>query len=181
MEMGDYIISIMENNINTGVRKNNPYRVNLSGELSDDDRLKITKYLVDNRGIETNYSVDFVDGTALHCNAKIPESFRNQAELFKNPDGFNLNRYFEKSLRLHLKHTHSIKFITRKNGNVNLSDRNGNTPLHWAADLQQVEIVKLLLQHGAIYNVINLNGSTPLEDLTSRHTDLLNEKGKKIV
>ena len=40
--------------------------MNLSGELSDDDRLKITKYLVDNRGIETNYSVDFVDGTACH-------------------------------------------------------------------------------------------------------------------
>ncbi|XP_065562277.1 uncharacterized protein LOC136028392 [Artemia franciscana] len=124
---------------------------------------------------------DTIEYLLVHCNANIPESFRNQAELFKNPDGFNLNRYFERSLRLHFKDPFWIKFITRKNGNVNLTDRNGNSLLHWAAELQQIEIVELLLQHGAMYNVINLNGSTPLEVLTSRHPDLLNEKGEKIV
>ena len=50
-----------------------------------------------------------------------------------------------------------------------------------AAELQQIEIVELLLQHGAMYNVTDLEGSSPLDVLTSRHPNSLNENGEKIV
>lgn len=39
----------------------------------------------------------------------------------------------------------------------------GNAPLHYAAEFSHFEIVKLLLSHGAVYNLKSENGKTPLQ------------------
>ncbi|XP_065580150.1 uncharacterized protein LOC136040011, partial [Artemia franciscana] len=142
--------------------------------------LTINDEIEHSRDIITRQVEDTIKYMIVHCNANIPKSFRNQAQFLKNPDGFNLSIYLERSPRLDFKDTDRRKFVIRKGGDVNLTDRNGRTPLHWAAELQQIEIVELLLQHGAMYNVIDFRGSSPLDLLTSRHPDSLNEKGKKI-
>lgn len=51
-----------------------------------------------------------------------------------------------------------------KNGlNINNKDVNGNTPLHYAAVSGHINIVRLLLESGAIHNIENKQGKTPLQ------------------
>ena len=45
---------------------------------------------------------------------------------------------------------------------VGATDKLGNTPLHYAADRNQVEMAKLLLDLGAAADPVNRNGMTPL-------------------
>lgn len=45
---------------------------------------------------------------------------------------------------------------------LNIMDSSGNTPLHWAAEKNQVESVKFLLSQGANPNLRNNNMMAPL-------------------
>ncbi len=45
---------------------------------------------------------------------------------------------------------------------VNAKDVNGNTPLHHAADMCNLDSARLLLAHKADVNAVNLAGETPL-------------------
>ncbi|XP_043922216.1 transient receptor potential cation channel subfamily A member 1-like [Protopterus annectens] len=45
---------------------------------------------------------------------------------------------------------------------LNMSDLNGNTPLHWAVEKNQVESVKMLLDNGADPNILNRYQLSPL-------------------
>ena len=52
---------------------------------------------------------------------------------------------------------------------VNTPDRAGWTPLHFAAQTQSAEMVKLLLDHGAAVDPIDRYGNTPLSTAVSRY------------
>ncbi|KAK2708962.1 uncharacterized protein LOC136028431 [Artemia franciscana] len=72
-------------------------RVNLNGELSDDDRLKITKYLVDNGAIKTNFFVGVVKKTACHYTKILAAAARDghikTFQHFESEDKDNLNNH----------------------------------------------------------------------------------------
>lgn len=52
---------------------------------------------------------------------------------------------------------------------VNLEDKLGNTPLHFAATLEQKDIVELLLKHGANINALNHAGRSALFEAVRLH------------
>jgi len=56
------------------------------------------------------------------------------------------------------------EFVEKENMNVNMSDGGvfERTPLHWAADFNQVEVMKYLVSKGAKVNAKDHYGITPL-------------------
>lgn len=48
--------------------------------------------------------------------------------------------------------------------NVNIHDKNGKTPLHFAAIYKQFDCTKILIDFGAHVNATDVNGNTPLFD-----------------
>jgi uncharacterized protein len=58
---------------------------------------------------------------------------------------------------------------------INSIDKDGNTALHFAADRGYIEIVKLLLSRGALLNLVDTEGNTPLMLATlCEHNDVIN-------
>jgi len=53
--------------------------------------------------------------------------------------------------------------------NIHATDNDGSTPLHFAAEYGNLEVVKLLLKRGADKNLKDKYGNTPLESAKSRH------------
>ena len=55
------------------------------------------------------------------------------------------------------------KFVETQNMSVNMADHaNKRTPMHWAADFGQVEVMTYLLAKGANVNAKDQHGITPL-------------------
>ena len=52
---------------------------------------------------------------------------------------------------------------------VNLADRAGWTPLHFAAQVQSAEMIKLLLERGAAVDPVDRHGNTPLMTAVSKY------------
>ncbi|WP_265022573.1 ankyrin repeat domain-containing protein [Wolbachia endosymbiont (group B) of Ischnura elegans] len=46
-----------------------------------------------------------------------------------------------------------IELSSRRKANINAADRNGETPLHYAAKRNRLEQVKLLLKKGAVIDI----------------------------
>lgn len=55
-----------------------------------------------------------------------------------------------------------VRTLIQQKVDVSAADATGETPLHWAAHLSEIEIVQLLLRGGAKANVKNVYGVTPL-------------------
>ena len=53
-------------------------------------------------------------------------------------------------------------FIEQRGISVNARHKNGNTPLHFAAAYNHVEVLDYLISKGALINATNVLGSTPL-------------------
>jgi ankyrin repeat protein len=45
---------------------------------------------------------------------------------------------------------------------VNARDKDGNTPLHFAASWSRPDVIRLLLDHGADPTIANYTGATPV-------------------
>ena len=62
---------------------------------------------------------------------------------------------------------------------VNLANKEGNTPLHWACVNNQKQIVVVLLQAGASASALNIHEMTPVDEALNREyqdiVDLINE------
>ncbi|EAY19427.1 ankyrin repeat protein, putative [Trichomonas vaginalis G3] len=56
----------------------------------------------------------------------------------------------------------SAEILLNCGANPNLKDGNQETPLHFAAKSNSLDIVSTLISHGADINAINVNGWTPL-------------------
>jgi ankyrin repeat protein len=78
---------------------------------------------------------------------------------------------------------HEVPYLIRGGADVNLQDKNGYTPLHFAAQEQEVEIARLLLDHGASINAQDRHGNTPLSTAVFNYSgdgsviQLLRERG----
>jgi ankyrin repeat protein len=44
---------------------------------------------------------------------------------------------------------------------IDAQNHRGSTPLHWAANIGRIGVVRLLLEHGADVNLRDGNGNTP--------------------
>jgi ankyrin repeat protein len=66
-----------------------------------------------------------------------------------------------------------VKLLLEHGADPNTQDEYGDTPLHWAAFGDNVEVVKLLLEYGADPTVKDKDGRTPL--------DLARVKGRREV
>ncbi len=60
---------------------------------------------------------------------------------------------------------HVVEFLIEKGANLGArpKDEHGGTPLHWAAALGRIEMVKQLLSAGADINAPDNHGYTPLD------------------
>jgi ankyrin repeat protein len=73
-----------------------------------------------------------------------------------------------------------LELLIKKGINVNEGDYDKRTPLHVASAGNQIEAVKLLLEHGADINPFDRWGSTPLNDADNKDIEaLLLSKGAK--
>jgi aryl-alcohol dehydrogenase-like predicted oxidoreductase len=66
-------------------------------------------------------------------------------------------------------HVAIVHAFIAKGADVNLADRNGGTPLHWAAARGLRDIAELLLAKGAEPNVKDADGETPLDVARARN------------
>ena len=64
--------------------------------------------------------------------------------------------------------------------NINLADKDGNTPLHTAASRRLNSIVQLLVERGAKLDVENKNGQTPVALVSSPNAASTAELLKKL-
>ncbi|MCS5711859.1 ankyrin repeat domain-containing protein [Candidatus Berkiella aquae] len=71
------------------------------------------------------------------------------------------------------------KLLTAKPHHVNIQDRYGMTPLHYAAKYGQLESVSILLQRGANINQVDCDGYPPIFYATSRIKRFLLSQGAK--
>lgn len=76
-------------------------------------------------------------------------------------------------------HVAIVHAFIAKGADVNRADRNGGTPLHWAAARGLKEIAELLLAKGARPNVKDGDGETPLDVARARNkADLIELLGR---
>ena len=57
-----------------------------------------------------------------------------------------------------------VSKLIEANANVNVKDKDLNSPLHFAASSYQTAIADFLLKHGALPNAENAHGNTPLSN-----------------
>ena len=63
------------------------------------------------------------------------------------------------------------KLLLKRGANVNEKDKNYSTPLHLASYHTRLEIVRVLLNHGAITDVVNNQGKTPSQIIIRSNGD----------
>lgn len=73
----------------------------------------------------------------------------------------------------------STRILIKAGANVNIRDRNQNTPLHDAAVSYTVQTMRLLLRAGAFVNAKNKDGNTPLH-LVSKY-DVITQTHEKVI
>ena len=141
--------------------------VNYSSDLSDDERLRITKYLVDNGGIETTQMV----ALAL---AKREDSFYTKILATAARDGhIKTFQYFASQDRCNLTIPLNMAFKTNNFNiiqhiydshieNIELHE-SGNSALHFAISFgANLKIIKYLIDRGENVNAKNMLGQSPL-------------------
>lgn len=77
-------------------------------------------------------------------------------------------------------HVRILELLIKKGININEGDYDKRTPLHVASAANQLETVRVLLDHGANVNPFDRWGSTPLNDAENKEIEaLLISKGAK--
>lgn len=106
---------------------------------------------------------DYVDGVAwlLENGAQINDKHKTYPlyEMQDLSDDYRmtlLEEAFEKE------NAEAIALFVKHGASVNVSDQEGNTPLHYVCGMGNVDLVKLMLEKGANVNAVNTEGVTPL-------------------
>ena len=61
------------------------------------------------------------------------------------------------------------KILIAQGADINSQDKNGTTPLHWAATVGNTKIVELLISHNANVNALDFSHKTPLFEAARLH------------
>lgn len=71
--------------------------------------------------------------------------------------------------------THLLHELLLLGANPNVTDADGNTPLHFAASFNDAQAIRLLLDYGAELSVHNAAGLSPLDmcEASSTHVSLI--------
>ena len=59
--------------------------------------------------------------------------------------------------------TEMVSYLLPLIGAVDVRDEFGGTPLHWAVRQRQIDVTRLLLEHGADPNAVDKHSQTPLD------------------
>jgi hypothetical protein len=70
-----------------------------------------------------------------------------------------------------------VRSLIEKGASLNIVDKYGHTPLHFAVREEHYEIVKLLIEKGANLNTENKYGDTPLHKAAKSCTIAKGEQG----
>lgn len=62
----------------------------------------------------------------------------------------------------HRGHEKMVKLLLERGGNINIADKDGNTPLHFAVQGKKTAVIKLLLEHNANVSLLNSSGQTAI-------------------
>lgn len=120
--------------------------------LRGSDLLPILRLLID-----YGADVDSRDGyraTPLHSAAKSGDGIELGLLLQSTPES--------KKAGGKLVHSQIVALLIERGADVNARDQGGRTPLHNAAEFQDVEMVRMLLEAGAKRKVLNGAGKTPV-------------------
>lgn len=60
-------------------------------------------------------------------------------------------------------------YLINQGAVINVSDKIGDTPLHYAAEHGKIELMRSLIAKGADVNALNLQGKTPLHEVGRVH------------
>lgn len=67
-------------------------------------------------------------------------------------------------LAIKLGHTKIVNYLTEQNDtNLKCTDKNGRNPMHYAAMLKSISIMKILHRKGLSHNIPDLNGILPID------------------
>ncbi len=114
---------------------------------------KLEKFMNDNRDYNfVKVREDYYNKTALHFCAE-------KKIIVSNNNKYNTLYY--------------IKLFIERGADVNAQDAYGNTPLHYAAQIDNIEAVKLLIAKGAYFNIKNKRDETPCDVATGEAKTLL--------
>lgn len=96
--------------------------------------------------------------------------------VYQNPALKNRMTAYQEEFKLHsavcTKDFKTVVNMLKNNANINEQDHNGRTPLFAAAYIGNIQMVSLLLQHGAIHTA-DYRHNSPFDIATERnHTDV---------
>nr|XP_042906171.1 uncharacterized protein LOC107456566 isoform X3 [Parasteatoda tepidariorum] len=134
--------------------KQNCHLINFLLNLSSEDNLICSK---------KNYPQ--VLNLLLDCGAHVydDDMFISEENMFQIY--FNLSDSTNLISAIKNKNFEWSEFFIRRGDDVNQQDEYGKTPLHWACYVRNFDIVKLLLQHGAMFDATDFKTHKPAAEL----------------
>lgn len=148
--------------------------------------LELVKFLVDDKQVDVNKSVDTWTPLLLACSTK-DEHDDAAAEaavtdrvleivklLIDHKALVNVrNRNGETALMLAIMNGHDAvaEYLMANDASLEVSDNQGNTPLFYACTYNRKRMVELLMRQGIIYDIVNRHGDRPLDIAISKGFD----------
>eukprot|EP00826_Nyctotherus_ovalis_P001617 TRINITY_DN10269_c0_g5_i8.p3 TRINITY_DN10269_c0_g5~~TRINITY_DN10269_c0_g5_i8.p3 ORF type:complete len:190 (+),score=45.63 TRINITY_DN10269_c0_g5_i8:170-739(+) len=109
-----------------------------------------------------------VEATALDC---LKELINNKADMELRDDGEEVTAFLK---AVQLKQVSAVKLLASSGANVDCKDKEGNSALQIAIDLQEEEIIDFLIENKADVKTENVDGYTPLHTACKRSDIVFN-------
>lgn len=148
--------------------------------------LELVKFLVDDKQVDVNKSVDTWTPLLLACSAKnehddaaaddaMTDRVMEIVKLLVDHKALvNVrNRNGETALMLAIMNGHDAvaEYLMANDASLEVSDTQGNTPLFYACTYNRKRMVESLMRQGIIYDIANRRGDRPLDIAISKGFD----------
>lgn len=115
-----------------------------------------------------------IDGTLTDVGLQAENVFGQRAEKLMKTDS-DYQMWPLLTWAAFLEEESAVRLLVQAGANVNQTDRNDTTPLHWAAWTGNYPITKILYFNGASTDVLDVRGRSPFDfALISGQTDVIN-------